>query len=205
MSEVAAIDTWNGRFMLRAGAGLYPALRWRTDDGDGLHCGPGPAGSVHCDDVAVRILSFDAVLDELAAPPTGRNNRFFVRFSWRAGEFAYDLYAPCRYLNFRNFNRSSGLRYLQPITGYVLLEEDERFFIGYAAAYIEEGRVLRTELIARRRASYFALKQGIGGPLSLAAMRLLDGLFGGFFSTDEFVAPKPIDAECEFYRYRDAM
>ncbi len=201
LSEVAVLDCWTGRYMLRAGAGLYPTGRWRTDDTDPLHCGAGPAGWVHCPEVATEQLPFDAVLAELAAPPQGRDNHLYMRLAWRQGDHGYELFAPCRYLNYRNPDRPGGRRYLQPITGYVPLEAGDRFFVGYAAAYVEEGKVVRAELAFRRRMSYFATKAGIAGRLSMAAMAVLDRLIGGFFSLDEFGAFTAIEASCDFYRY----
>lgn len=201
LSEVAVLDSWDGRFMVRAGAGLYPMGRWRTDDTDRLHCGPAPAGLVQCPDVPVQALSFDEVLAEVNAPPQGRDNHLHMRLSWRNGDHAYDLYAPCRYLNYRNPQRTTGPRYLQPITGYVPIERDGRFFVGYAAVYVEEGRVVRTELALRRRVSIFQTKEGIAGRLSLRVAKVLDSLLGGFFSLDEFADFRTVDADCTFYRY----
>jgi len=58
----------------------------------------------------------------------------FMKVSWSRLGKTYDLYCPCRYINYPDPERGES-RYLQPISGYVLVPlKDDVYVLAYVAA-----------------------------------------------------------------------
>ncbi len=76
-----------------------------------------------CPERSIQPMSLDDALSRL------RNNALklretFLHVSWRGGNAQYELFCPCRYINFPPSEQQEN-HYIQPISGYVLYPFDQ--------------------------------------------------------------------------------
>ncbi len=207
-AEVIRAHTWDGTYTLRSGAALYRMnpLRNRRPDG-------GPASRLHyshseprdlvkCDTVAATEIAYGDLLASLQGSVEGRDNRIYFCITWQDGPISYDLYAPCRYINFPNPEIAAEESYLQPISGYVIVESDGCFRVAYISVLVTPDGISRTEICSRQPISYLETKKQTVRPSLMPFLRLLDRMiFGRLFITDEFCGIRSVSAECRFYRH----
>jgi hypothetical protein len=211
-AEVVRAHTWDGTFTMRSGAALYRLNPWRNRRpgaipagaaASRLHYSPSEARDlVNCDAVTATEVAYADLLASLQGPVDGRDNRLYFQVAWREGERAYDLFAPCRYINFPNPETAPDESYVQPISGYVLVESEGLFRVAYVSAHVTPAGTRRAEICTRQPISYLETKKRTVRPSLMPALRLLDRLiFGRLFITDEFCGIRSIAADCRFYRY----
>ncbi len=140
--EYAAAHTWAGNVALRAGPGLVGVR------GPGSEDVPAEAVAHEWVDMPIDVAcpareaqerSFDDVLLTLRSDFADGHDKLHMAIAYRQGGHDYTLYTPCRYINFAHPDEDR--IYLQPISGLVLYERDERFYASYVVIYIEQGHV----------------------------------------------------------------
>ena len=90
-------------------------------------------------------------------------------------------------------------RYLQPISGYVVCEFDDRFYVAYVACHVRQEGALSIEFICRDRISFLGTKlYSSWQPVVSFLDRIL---FSHFFVTDEFHLVKTVRGSCTFFVY----
>lgn len=138
--EYVGMATWMGNYAFRSGHQLVGSDR--TDPG-------GTAPTCEKIDMPMRVegvdrevepLAFTEVVEMLRSDFKNGYKLMHMAITYRQGEHDYTLYAPCRYINFPNPNKPD-VKYLQPISGYVIYEKGERFFIAYVVCHIADGHV----------------------------------------------------------------
>ena len=180
--EYVGISTWAGNYAMRSGpalAGVRSAPRPGDDVKDFSYEQIAGKTAVFCDRNEAQRLSFEQVKHLLQTDFEDGYRKLYVAVSFRQGANEYTLYAPARYINFPHPTETDR-SYLQPISGYVLYEKDERFFTAYVVAYIEEGQTRGLQFKVRDTVSY------------------------GDVSTHEFCRTERIDDDrmtCEFFAY----
>ncbi len=126
------MSTWSGNYLMGAGNSILrknPKYEMRKTEKRYL---------VSCKERLVCPYSFDDVFSNAREDCRQGFSQIFSELSYTSNGTKYSVYTPCRYLNFPP-KWAKGRRYLQPISGHVLFEEKERFYLAYVVAYIEEG------------------------------------------------------------------
>ena len=199
--ESCVLTTWDGIFNLRHGSythGFNPAKNATRRMPESPYEDSGLTTFVRCAERPVHLLSFE---EAFAFFCDGPSNNIYMRVDYELGGFEYSLYAPCRYTNYPNVDLISE-RYLQPISGYVIVELDDRFYMAYVAAHVKEDVTEATEFICRDRLSFVQTKPKTGSVFWLFS--LLDKvLLKRVFVTDEFHRVLRVDGDCTFFTYRD--
>ena len=204
--EYSLAHTWNGPIVMRSGAAVYrrkPSgfLRYGASD---------VACEIRAPTVSVKPIEFDDLLGKLRSDKDHRDNFIYMQVEWAIGGILYKLICPCGYLNFPHPNQVDE-RYLQPISGDVLVENENRFYLAYVSSHVTASGAERTELILKDRVSLFRLKLWASDhessrPLVRFArwsLNLVTSPFAFFLTTDEFCRVIAIDAKCTFFTYSD--
>lgn len=153
-----------------------------------------------CKPTPVRFYDFDDIYNALQKEQHSIK-KLFMRVNWSLGEFDFHLYAPCRYINYRNPNHASkGPRYLQPISGYVIYYDLKKFYIAYVVISLMEGRVHRAEFCLRDTTHFFDLKQEGFGNACLRTLTQLP-LIKKLFAVDEFSKNITVEANCQIFSF----
>jgi len=202
--EFVVIDTWNGIYNLRSGSfnyGFNPLANFRRRRPDCVYEKTAAIDVfVQCADREARFLEFDEALAFFRARDSGKNNKVYLELAFDNGGHAYRLYAPCRYTNFPHAEKGRG-SYLQPITGYTLFEEGERFYVAYTAAHVTPEGTQSIEFCVRDMTSFIATKNTRSRAFSL--FRILDRLaLSVFLVTDDFTRVCRVDGTCRIFDYR---
>ena len=137
-----------------------------------------------------------------------RDNFIYMQVEWKINSASYKLICPCRFINFPNPNKNDN-RYIQPISGNVLVEYEHRFYIAYVAAHVTKKCAEKTELILRDRISVLRLKhypfrlrpRSALRSIMYALIQLVTAPFSYFFTTDEFYRVINLNAKCTFFTY----
>ena len=154
--EYVGISTWSGNYALRSGSSITGVKSpEKADEGgpDLSHEKVDRNFVVSCSDRQARQVSYEEVQRLLQSDFEDGYMRLYMAISFRQRGHAYVLYAPCRYINFPN-PRSAAGDYLQPISGYVLYEREDRFAVAYVVCHIAEGRTRALQFKLRPRTSY---------------------------------------------------
>ena len=212
----AMVKFWKGVYALRQGSHLTSRSLFRRDDRTNVFFEKTDHRSiVRCDHVRVEELPFDDALRLLQSEDTAKNNKIYMRIDWRNGADAYALYTPCRYTNFPNpddvpppednpdyWDRRD--RYIQPISGVVIFEENDILVPAHVAAHISEAGTELIEFCLRGRYNFFSLQRS-GSWAKQLVERILARVFDGrYFVVDEFHRVISVPGTCTIYRYTDA-
>ena len=211
----AMVKFWKGVYALRQGSNLSPRNPFRRDDGTDVFFEKTEHQSiVRCDDVRVEELPFDDALRLLQSEDKAKNNRIYMRINWRIGAVSYALYTPCRYTNFPNPDNvpppednpdylNQRDRYIQPISGVVIFEENDILVPAHVAAHVTDVGTELIEFCLRGSYSFFSLQQS-GSWVKRLVERILARVFKGrYFVVDEFHRIISVSGTCTFYRYTD--
>ena len=209
----AMVKFWKGVYALRQGSHLISRSLFRRDDRTSVFFEKTSHQSiVRCDDVSVEELPFDDALHLLQNEGTVKNNRIYMRLDWRIEANSYALYTPCRYTNFPNpddvpppqdnpdyWKRRD--RYIQPISGIVIFEENDILVPAHVAAHISDAGTELIEFCLRGRYNFFSLQQSGSWAKRLVESLLARVFCGRYFVVDEFHRIIPVPGTCTFYRY----
>jgi hypothetical protein len=190
------ISTWSGNFLMGGGSSILkksPKYQTRRTERRYL---------VSCEDRAVRPLTFDEVLSNVQDDCRRGYNQIFSEVSYTYLGARYSICTPCRYLNFPP-RELEGKGYLQPISGHVLFEEEERFYLAYVVAYVEEGVTKSIQFRVVEQTDVFRTVPGLGRRRKLLAS-LLRKLPTLLYTTgyERVVRMPDADLQCRFYQYR---
>ena len=191
-SEYLGISTWDGNYILGAGSSLFrknPKFYPRKTDN--IHL-------VTCPPRQATFLNFDDVLDSLQTDCKNGYTNLYVKFEYQIGKSKYKIYTPCRYLNFPN-PRKQLKRYLQPICGYVLFEQDDKFYLAYVVAYIEAGATKTIQFRLSEQTNYFSTINGSGWKLRAIRKITHALLFTRGFC--RVVNPSNKNVRCQFFHF----
>ena len=151
-----------------------------TSDWDGGAFFPNPVtwpnwtSEVECGTVPIRPLAFDEALDGLIAR-TLPLRKLFLRVEWSDRDVRYRLHCPCRYVNFSN-PKTTDRRYIQPISGYVLVPFEGVLCRGFVAcATNDSGATIVETLIPRFHCPYGKLVKAVTGAESADIVNQLRG------------------------------
>lgn len=200
--EFLAVQGWDGSICIRSGPynyGLNPIKNyWRNYPAAVYDTGTLEI-QVFCAVRKIRVLDFSEALANLRGRDDGKRDKIFMLVEYEKGPYRYSLTTQCKYVNFPG---PSSEQYIQPISGYVLFEDDGKFHVSYVAAHIRDNGVKSVEFCLRERTSYLNTKSW-AGPLYL--FRLLDQLLFKFiFVTDEFTRiEKASPAKCTLFVYEN--
>ena len=203
--EFVVIKAWNGHVCLRSGSSSYgfnpiqyflnkaPESTYTTSDGEGV--------KTNCKMRKVRMLSFAEALDFFQKEDEDKTNKIYMLIEYEIGSCKYELYAPCRYTNYPPSLRDE--KYLQPISGYVLFEDRDKFYMSYVAAHIREDETKSVEFRVREMTSFINTKNRDSRLYPI--FKLLDFLFLRFFFVmDDFTRVERFhNAECTLFVYED--
>ena len=147
--EFTVVASWDGIWFLRHGSYNFGFGRQPPET---TYEASKHAVSVSCP--AVRIVPH--TLDEVIQQFRGKAaKRYFLKVVYRFEGTAWTAYAPARYINFPARDRPG--RYLQPISGYTLFHNGNRFVIAYVAAHIRRGSC-SIEFLAREPVGFLDTK-----------------------------------------------
>lgn len=107
------------------------------------------------------------------------------------------VYSPACYVNYPNPNGNTD-EYLQPISGYTLFYNGERFVTSYVACYMENGKT-HIEFIAREPANFFDLKLGVRRIATILGW--FKPITNFFLRTDDFHKVYTVKGKCTVYEY----
>lgn len=123
---------------------------------------PNWTSEVACGTVPIRAFEFDEAFNGLVhrALPL---RKLFLRVEWSDGDTRYRLYCPCRYVNYAN-PKTTDRRYVQPISGYVLVPLEGVLCRGYVAcAMNDSGETIIETLMPRFHSPYGKLVKAVTG------------------------------------------
>ena len=86
------------------------------------------------------------------------NSKFLVEINFKYQNNKYSLLSKCDYLNFSNkLVKKKDKIYIQPISGYIPFEKNNKLFIGYFAKHIpvDNKKSLDLEILLRKKESLF--------------------------------------------------
>lgn len=199
-ADVAYAQTWKGSFVIRSGPGLYHPFRKKS--AEGLHyqkCIEGQ-GIIHAPKVPVNYLTFSDLFEILQSDINGRDNFIYMAISWKMQNSFYVVVCPCRYLNFPHPDQNCR-PYIQPISGKVLIERNDRFHKAYVVSLLtRDDKPIRTELCLEQSISVFDAKKGVANR-AVALIKFLTFPFREYFLTDEYSEIIQIEAESHFFHY----
>ena len=138
--EFLVIKTWKGNYNLRSGSynfGFNPFQNFAKRSPLTVYEKTEAEVVVRCDNREASYLSVDETLDMLQHETPNKNNKLYMEVSYFLNGSNYIVYAPCRYTNFPNPNNNDG-KYIQPISGYILFEDEERFHTSYLAIHVTD-------------------------------------------------------------------
>ena len=142
------ISTWSGNLVFGSGSSIWrksPKFQMRGTNNQHV---------VNCEEVNAKFVSFDEVLRNLQSDCSYGFRRLYTELIYTHLGVTYRLYTPCRYLNFPNPELEKK-KYLQPISGYVLLEEEEQFYLAYVVAHIADGETKSIQFRLHEQTNYF--------------------------------------------------
>ena len=183
--EYVGITTWSGNYAIRSGHKLLGSDPSKPDGAAPSYETIDMPMRVSTADRDVRPAPFDEVLQMLRSDFEGGYRTMHMAITYRQQNHDYTLYVPCRYINFPHPNETTK-NYLQPISGYVVYERDERFFIAYVVCHIADGLVKSLQFKLRERVT-LGDSSGENAP-----------------ATHEFCRTERIggdDVECTFFSY----
>ena len=156
---------------------------------------------VNCEEVNAKFISFDEVLRNLQSDCSYGFRRLYTELIYTHLGVTYRLYTPCRYLNFPNPELEKK-KYLQPISGYVLFEEEEQFYLAYVVAHIADGETKSIQFRLHEQTNYF--KTVAWGKKYSLIPRLLNALPAVLYAAgyERVVRISGSDMQCRFFSYQ---
>lgn len=104
---------------------------------------------VSCTDREVHYLPFEDLISLLQKDFIGGYRKIYMEITFQQSGFIYKVYTLCRYINFPNPEKEKvrnqkrhkyeNENYLQPISGYVLYEDNDHFYVAYVVAFVLDG------------------------------------------------------------------
>ena len=186
------ISTWSGNYIFGNGSSLRkksPKFQMRGTNNQHF---------VNCEEVNAKGISFDEVLRNLQSDCSYGFRRLYTELTYTHLGVTYRLYTPCRYLNFPNPELEKK-KYLQPISGYVLLEEEEQFYLAYVVSHIADGETKSIQFRLHEQTNYF--KTVSWGKNSRLLPRLLESLPSMLYVAgyERVVRISGSDMQCRFF------
>ena len=184
--EFVVIKGWNGTVILRSGSysyGFNPIRNFLGKAPETTHEISDIGVDVYCNTRKARVLSFGEALEFFQKEDENKSNKIYMLVEYEIGSHKYELFAPCRYTNYPQSTKNG--KYLQPISGYVLFEDQERFHLSYVAAHIREDGTKTVEFRVREMTSFINTKNK--GSRLYPVFKLLDFLLLRFFLVIEVV------------------
>ena len=110
--EFRVIDTWEGAYIMRSGSCMYGLNPFKNNvllksiaKKDKRAYEPINTRSyVHCPFTNAEIVSVQETIEMLNSNETERPN-LYMDIEWTVDEVKYNLYSPCKYINFPNFEK----------------------------------------------------------------------------------------------------
>jgi len=191
-SEFLGISTWSGNYLMGSGSSLFkqnPKFMTRKTKASYF---------VSCEPRTANFIDFDNVLSFLQTDCAINYKPLHMELSFNSSGTRYKLYSRCRYLNFPNPNLTNQ-RYLQPISGYVLYEEAETFYLAYVVCYMRSGLTKTIQFRLSEQIDYFKTINHPGAMLR-SFLRCIPPLLytRGFRRVAKFTSP---EVECRFFVY----
>ena len=207
--EYALAHTWHGPIVMRSGPAIYRLFQGKASESR-RYAAVNMEREICAPKVLAQTIEFDDLLDKLQSDNNHRDNFIYMQVEWIIGDVSYKLICPCRYTNFPH-PKQNDERYIQPISGNVLVENENRFYLAYVSTHVRANGAERTELILKDRVSLFRLKHWTlyrrrTKPFVLLAhwfIRLVTVPFSLFFITDEYWRVLSLDAKCTFFTYNE--
>ncbi|MCA3250598.1 MAG: hypothetical protein ACK5UM_15325 [Pseudomonadota bacterium] len=135
--EFVGARGWDGNYLFRHGLDVPPEYQYQRVTQDAVD--RGFTFDVHAAARPTQQLDFAEVLAMLQRR-SGPMRRLYAQLSYRLGEEDFILFTRCRYINLPHAsNRNEP--YLQPISGRVLLWQDERLHLAYVVFHLRRGAV----------------------------------------------------------------
>ncbi len=202
--EFVVVKGWSGTVCLRGGSYNYGFNPFRNFLGKApqiTHENTDMGVEVYCKARKARELGFDEAVEFFQKEDVKKSNKIYMLVEYEAGSYKYELYAPCRYTNYPDSSKDG--KYLQPISGYVLFEDRERFHLSYVAAHIREDGTKTVEFRVREMTSFINTKNK--GSRLYPVFKLLDFLFLRFFLVmDDFTRIEKFhNGKCTLFVYDD--
>jgi len=146
-------------------------------------------------------LSLDEALTFLHKRNEETTMSLFMKVEYEKDDYTYELFAPCKYINYSAPGRKPG--YIQPIVGYVLFDDGDKFLMSYVAAHIRENVTQTVEFRIRELTTVVDAKNK--NSRAFPFFKILDLFFlRFFFLTDDFTRIKRFrDATCTLFVYSD--
>ncbi len=195
LADASVIKGWDKDIIIRAGVGIYHPFRIGLSEK--VHYGEYNGGvKVILNKRPVKVWAVEEVTKTLQE---GRENNFFYwSIKYTNNGDNYELITLCKYINFSPIQSNNG--YIQVISGYVISEDCERFFISYVCANITNEDKVNAEILKRTPIYIFDAKLGFCG----RGTQLLGSMFlplKWLFLTDEFCESTKVDAEIAIFTY----
>ena len=203
--EGVGISTWTGNYTLRSGPsvfGLNPFKNIKKEGPVAAYTKKDSEPLISCVDRKVQYLRFEETIELLQSDFDGIYKKLYMELSYCQSGYDYKLYAPCRYLNFPN-PESEGRKYLQPISGYVLYEKNNQFYISYVVSHVTDGITKSIQFKVRDKISFIEAK--FHNHKYFKLFRMLDKyVFSAFFLTHDFYRTEKVNEgpiRCRFFCY----
>ena len=202
--EFVVVKGWNGTVNLRSGSynyGFNPIRNYLGKVPETTHEISDIGVEVYCKPRKAKVLGFDEALEFFQKEDESKSNKIYMLVEYETGSHKYELYAPCRYTNYPQSTKNG--KYFQPISGYVLFEDQERFYLSYVAAHIREDGTKAVEFRVREMTSFINTKNN--GSRLYPVFKLLDFLLLRFFLVmDDFTRIEKFhNAKCTLFVYDD--
>jgi len=203
----AIAHTWKGSVVMRSGAAIH--LMFRRKAAAATHYAlVNLASEIRAPIVETRTYQVDDLIGSLNSDSQQRDNFIYMQVVWEIGDISYKLICPCRYINFSNDNKTDQ-RYVQPISGDVLVEHNDQFHLAYVSAHVTPDGTQKTELILKDKTSLFELKhynlyrRKLIPSMAYWFLKVVTAPFSFFLTTDEYCRVIDIDAKCTFFTYSE--
>jgi len=202
--EFVVLKGWNEDICIRSGSynyGFNPIRNFLGKAAETTYETRGEATKVFCQTRKARTLSFEESLEFLHNKDKEKTNKIYMLIEYEIGSCKYELYAPCKYINYPS--SLMGEKYLQPITGYVIFEDNNKFYMSYVAAHLREDGTKSVEFRVREMTTFINTKAK--GSRLFPIFKLLDFIFlRFFFVTDDFTKIKRmLNAKCTLFIYNN--
>lgn len=202
--EFVAVKTWNGVFYLRGGSynyGFNPLKNLRKKTPECVYEKmPDSNIFVYCLQRSPRYLGFDEALTILQSETPSQQENLFIEVTFRQSGFNYTLYAPGRYINYPHPELGEDM-FIQPISGFVLYEENDIVHISYVATHMRKSGVESVEFRARDMVSFIETKNK--GSRIFPFFNLINKMaLSSFLVTDDFCLKRRFpDGNCRLFVY----
>ena len=189
--EFAAIKTWLGNYSIYSGSHNYGCSNALSERA--CHLDDRLRIEIDCPLTNVHEFCFDEALKRLRNPVSGR---YFIKVNYLYRGESWVIYAPARFINFPEAETEH--QYLQPISGYTLFYNGERFVITYVVAHIKK-EACHIEFISREPLPFMETKAKSSRlrkwlqPFSPITKR--------FLQTDEFWKIYVVEGDVVIYQY----